>query len=400
MYKKMKKLHLCAAAMAALMCCSMPVMAAGTNYSSKIGGTKTTSFDKYLVMDDEAEVPNVSFTYTVSSGTANSYTVDGKKFEVLAGVDADKVAMPGVGTITKNEITYAPGDETTQDVNAYVKNYDNTKQKYALKTATLDFSACKFTEPGIYRYVLTEYGSNQGVVNDADLTRAIDVYVDDVSDAEGKKLSVTGYVLHSDEDGDPDVSADSERGKSQGFTNVYDTSDLTFRKEVSGNQASRDKYFEFTVKITDAVAGTRYHVALDNADVTSGRNAATIEANAEQDNVAELVVGDDGTVTQKFYLQHGQEITIQGLAAGTKYEVTENAEDYESTAAGVTDYDDAVKSAIANEDVKTSYLNTRNGMIPTGVVMAVSPFVILTLAGGAGAVAFARKKHKSDDSDE
>lgn len=103
MYKKMKKLHLCAAAMAALMCCSMPVMAAGTNYSAEIGGTKTTSFDKYLVMDDEAEVPNVSFTYTVSSGTANSYTVDGKKFEVLAGVDADKVAMPGVGTITNNK---------------------------------------------------------------------------------------------------------------------------------------------------------------------------------------------------------------------------------------------------------------------------------------------------------
>lgn len=85
------------------MCCSMPVMAAGTNYSAEIGGTKTTSFDKYLVMDDEAEVPNVSFTYTVSSGTANSYTVDGKKFEVLAGVDADKVAMPGVGTITNNK---------------------------------------------------------------------------------------------------------------------------------------------------------------------------------------------------------------------------------------------------------------------------------------------------------
>ena len=36
--------------------------AAGTNYGAVIEGTKTTTFDKYLVMDLDAHVPNVSFT--------------------------------------------------------------------------------------------------------------------------------------------------------------------------------------------------------------------------------------------------------------------------------------------------------------------------------------------------
>lgn len=178
---------------------------------------------------------------------------------------------------------------------------------------------------------------------------------------------------------------------------MYETSDLIIRKEVTGNQASRDKYFEFTVTISDAVAGTRYPVSLDHADVTSGSNAATITANTGKTNPTELVVGEDGTVTQKFYLQHGQEIRILGLANATTYDVTENAEDYKSTPAGVADYTDAVKGSVDGEDLKTSYLNTRNGVIPTGVVMAVAPFAAVTLFGGFGMVALMMKKRKDDE---
>ena len=38
--------------------------AAGTNYGATIEGEKTTTFDKYLVMDTQANVPNATFTYT------------------------------------------------------------------------------------------------------------------------------------------------------------------------------------------------------------------------------------------------------------------------------------------------------------------------------------------------
>lgn len=395
-------------ASALTMSMGMPALAA-ESYDTTIGGTKTTTFDKYLVMDAQAEVPNASFTYAVTAGTTKDYDVEGKKFEILAGVDADKVTMAGVDSTTAKTITYKQGDATLQDENALVKDYDKATEKYAKKTATLDFSACKFTEPGIYRYIVTESGTNQGVTNDADATRVVDVYVNDASENTEYKLTIAGYVLHSNADDAPDVSLGENNGstgsyvgtKSQGFTNSYDTSDLTIKKEVSGNQASRDKYFEFTVKITGAVPGTVYDVDLDGADATTKTNAATIKDNEGKTNPATLTVGADGTVTQKFYLAHGQRITIQGVAKGSKYEVTENAEDYKSTPADAISDEankgDAPSGTVASEDIHTGYLNTRNGVIPTGVIMTVAPFAAVTLLGGAGVVTMVMKKKKSSE---
>lgn len=403
-----------------------PVLAAaGTNYGTTIEGTKTTTFDKFLVMDKQANVPNATFTYAVTAGNAKAYDVAGKKFQVLAGVDADKITMAGVGGTAEaaaaaNTIVFRQGDgsdthDTTKD--AYVKDIAAGK-KYALKTATLDFSAVQFTEPGVYRYIITEDGTNQGITNDADLTRVLDVYVNDASaDVDGtftKKLTIAGYVLHSNVDDEPDVSAGENFGstgaytdkKSQGFTNSYDTSDLTLRKQVTGNQASRDKYFEFTLNIAAAQPNTKYDVVIDDADATSKANAATIDANAGQTNVTSITTDGAGKATQKFYLQHGQQITIQGLAKDTTYTVTENTEDYKSTAntkdTPVVDTKADTEAApvdgtIVSTDLTTGFLNTRDGVIPTGVIMAVAPFAVVTILGGAGVVTMVMKKNKKED---
>lgn len=401
-----------------------PVLAAaGTNYGATIEGTKTTTFDKFLVMDKQANVPNATFTYAVTAGNAKAYDVAGKKFQVLAGVDSDKITMAGVGAAdaAANSIVFKQGDgsdthDTTKD--EYVKNIDAAKQKYALKTATLDFSKVQFTEPGVYRYIITESGTNQGITNDADLTRVLDVYVNDASaDVDGaftKKLTIAGYLLHSNENDEPDVAAGENFGstgaytdkKSQGFTNSYDTSDLTLRKQVTGNQASRDKYFEFTLNIDKAQPNTKYDVVIDDADATSKANAATIDANAGQTNVTSITTDGAGKATQKFYLQHGQQITVQGLAKDTTYAVTENTEDYKSTAntaaAPVVDTKADTEAApvdgtIVSTDLTTGFLNTRDGVIPTGVIMAVAPFAVVTVLGGAGVVTMVMKRNNKED---
>ena len=401
-----------------------PVLAAaGTNYGATIEGTKTTTFDKFLVMDKQANVPNATFTYAVTAGNTKAYDVAGKKFQVLAGVDSDKITMAGVGAAdaAANSIVFKQGDgsdthDTTKD--EYVKNIDAAKQKYALKTATLDFSKVQFTEPGVYRYIITESGTNQGITNDADLTRVLDVYVNDASaDVDGaftKKLTIAGYVLHSNENDEPDVAAGENFGstgaytdkKSQGFTNSYDTSDLTLRKQVTGNQASRDKYFEFTLNIDKAQPNTKYDVVIDDADATSKANAATIDANAGQTNVTSITTDGAGKATQKFYLQHGQQITVQGLAKDTTYAVTENTEDYKSTAntaaAPVVDTKADTEAApvdgtIVSTDLTTGFLNTRDGVIPTGVIMAVAPFAVVTVLGGAGVVTMVMKRNNKED---
>jgi hypothetical protein len=291
-------------------------------------------------------------------------------------------------------------------------------KKYALKTAKLDFSKVQFTEPGVYRYIITEDGTNQAITNDADLTRVLDVYVNDAStETEGtltKKLTIAGYVLHSNVDDEPDVAAGEDFGstgaytetKSQGFTNNYDTSDLTLRKQVTGNQASRDKYFEFTLNIDKAQPNTKYDVVIDDADATSKTNAATISANAGQTNVTSITTDASGKATQKFYLQHGQQVTVQGIAKDTTYALTENTEDYKSTANTkdtpvVTTKADTeaapVDGTIVSTDLTTGYLNTRDGVIPTGVIMTVAPFAAVTLLGAVGMVTIKMRKKEDDE---
>lgn len=389
--------------------------AAGANYGAIIEGTKTTTFDKYLVMDSQANVPNATFTYAVTAGKAKAYDVDGKKFQVLAGVDADKITMAGVGAGAEaNEIVFKQGDgsdthDTTKD--SMVKGLEKGK-KYALKTATLNLSEVQFTEPGVYRYIITEDDTNQqAITNDAALTRVLDVYVEDATGEDGTmKLKIAGYVLHASEDeitsgDDFGTTGTDPTGKSQGFTNSYDTSDLTLRKQVTGNQASRDKYFEFTLNIDKAQPNTKYDVVIDDADATSKTNAATIGANAGQTNVTSITTDASGKATQKFYLQHGQQVTVQGIAKDTTYAVKENAEDYKSTAntkdTPVVDTKTGTEAApvdgtIVSTDLTTGYLNTRAGAIPTGVIMTVAPFAAVTLLGAAGMVTIKMRKKEDD----
>lgn len=376
---------------------AVPVCAADNSYPGVEGGS--TTFDKYLVMDQEANVPNASFTYTIEPGTAKTYNVEDKKFEVLAGV--------GTPTMTDEDanadgyqLVFKPTDTLNKTVQTgdLVKNFDATKQGYAKKTSTVDFSGVTFKEPGIYRYVITETGTNKAVTNDTNDKRYLDVYVTD----DKGSLKVSGYILHAT---DSEVGMGTSQGsdgkqndeKSQGFTNTYDTSNLTFKKEVSGNQASHDKYFEFTVTIDNAVPGTVYNVDIQGATPTSGSNTATIANNANQTNVTKLEADNAGKVTQKFYLQHGQYITIQGIAKESTYTVTENKEDYKSEAAAVEGFKDPTTGKVASADLNTSYLNTREGSIPTGVIMTVAPFAAVTLLGGFGIAKLSMKKRRDDE---
>ena len=380
---------------------TVPAYAAGQNYTGVKGAT--TTFDTYLVMSADANVPNASFTYKIAAGTAKNYDVNGKKFEVLSGVgtptisDADNNTDGSQVLFTTADTTYSSLQNGDQ-----VKNFDGTTQKYAKKEATIDFTNCTFTEPGIYRYILTESGTNQGISNDAQTNRYLDVYVTD-NGTGLSGLEVTGYVLHAN---DTEIGAGDTAGsdgvandsKSQGYTNVYATGNLTFKEKVSGNQASRDKYFAYTVEITGATAGTTYQVDLSKADAESGTNAATIQANRGQTNPTTLTVPAGQTsVTGTFYMQNDQEITIRGLAENTGYTVTAKEEDYKVTPAGVSGYTDATNGTIktttrAAGEVKTSYMHSREGVIPTGVVLKIFPFAAMMLAGAFGIFRFAGKR--------
>lgn len=425
------------------MSAAVPAMAA-TVYTPVAGSS--TTFDKFLIIGAGDTVPNAQFAFTIAPGAAVSAdTADNTVFQVL----------PGVGTPTATPVTFAPADtESAIAANQAATNGDidvqraasargngltaatgvelegSKGEKYVVKTSTIDFSGCSFNEPGIYRYIVTETANvdheHAGIMHDNDVDRVLDVYVTD--DGSGV-LSVAGYVMHTDinDTATPAISTDMGTAdvaaagaaladKTDGFTNEFKSKDLVFKKEVEGNQASRDKYFEFTAQVANVADTDVFVVSLandndanttdGNADATSGTTAATIAANQGKTNPTS-VTGAQLKAGVKFYLQHGQSIAIRGLAPNAKYTITENKEDYKQTGAAVTGYTDATTSGdntiadIANADgsadtthkaAMTSYKNTRNGLVPTGVIMTVAPYAAVVLLGGAGATIMMRKK--------
>ena len=441
-------LSLAAAALAVSPVCR----AAAVTYSTtKADGVNSTVLNKYLVMDAAANVPNAEFTFTVAPGAAVAADTANGKLAVLAGV--------GSPALTNGTLTFSSGDTATAeadkgtDTPVFRTAEDTADEKYVKKQLTLDFSSVAFTEPGVYRYIITEGGTNQGITNGysgGELTRTLDVYVYDAgtTDTEGKpQLMISGYVMYEgtvtaapnadkaadkEETDKPNGAEVTGAAKNNSITNLYDSCDLTFSKTVTGNQGSKDKYFAFTVKIENAVAGSVFDVSYSDADaeIAANPNAATTCISAAVSQPAKLYMTADGIsaasetnagVTEKtftFYLQHGQSIEILGLAKGTKYTVTEAPEDYTPSAVITGDTktgdassegtaialaDNAMTDDYIQDDTVIDFTNNRQGVIPTGILSTLAGSLCLAavgIAGIAGGAYYVKKKKSEDDGKE
>lgn len=364
-----------------------PVMAASTTYAP-VNGTYTT-FETTIYMRDTASVPNVTFHYDVAAGAAQAAS-DGN-LAVLAGNDG--ITSDGLPTIA--DIVFTAGEAKAAD-GLYIK-----------KQGTVDFSGVTYKEPGVYRYVVTESGEAQGVTHEdnsdphkaEDRVKALDVYVTDASDG---KLVVSSYVMHDDENATQKLKGDN---KDTNFEHLLTTSDVTLSKKVTGNQGSRDEYFKFTVNIKGADNGTKFIVDLSNADVTTKANGVNTETHV---NPALLTAGEDGTLTQDFWIQNGQSIKIQGLGGSTGYTVTEAENAYKTNVAVTGDTTNAAENDIAavagkavtdkavSKDTTVAYTNNKKGTVPTGIVMPIAGATSIMLIGGAGVGYFILKNKKRE----
>lgn len=322
----------------------------------------TTTFNTYLVMNANANVPNVTFSFSIAPGTA--VAASGDNPAIYAGIGTPIV---GSATFTANDKDTTPGTPTDSSL---------SNRKYATKEVTVDFSGISFNAPGIYRYVVTESeNTDSGITNDSLNTRTLDVYVEYAENSD-RELIVGGYVLHTGIQATP-----TQEQKSSGFTNTYTTYDLTLTKNVTGNQGDRDKYFEFTINITNAKPETVYTVDLPGSE-NDNRNTDTI------------VVGEKGTATVNYYLKDNQSIVIQGLTATTKYQITEtdySGDGYTTTykldggAAATGNTFDAESMGSGNHTV--TFTNNKEGTVPTGIILESAPYLILGVVVIAGAVA-------------
>ena len=407
-------------------------------YGNASAENTTFSFNKYLVVDKNANVPNVDFTFTIAPDEdADTVHLTNNKVELYQGISG-ATFTDGTASFTTNSTTTAGGTaavftgNTNAETNITITS--DTSKKYATDGLTVSFADVVFPESGIYRYKVTEADPTGAFTAETETDRTLDVYVEDVDGT----LGIMGYVLYDKVITDvptnyttaeeatagigyntAEVKGDNATGKkSSGFVNAYATHNLTFGKEVTGNQGSKDKYFEYTVTISGATPNDKYEVCVNqnidgiigNADIeVIANNATTVDG----ENVTSLTVGADGTITQKFYLHDGQYITICGLGEGVKYEITENAEDYtskEGIAQNVSSLNwdgeegfDALSDAVTNNtgittDVYTGFTNDRSGTIPTGILLSVAaPATVGIVAVGGIAYLLLKNKRREDE---
>lgn len=327
----------------------------------------TLTFDKYLVLDETANVPNAEFGFTVSAGQAADAASTTPK--VNAGIDANLVEV--------SKAKFAPDMETSDTAPEGSGLSLAEGEVYAAAEVTVDFSKVQFTEPGLYRYEIRESATDvPGVTADSSVYY-IDIAV--VTDDNGKLTIMEGGV-----------GMNNGTQKVTSFTNKFGSTSLTLGKTVTGNQGDRNKEFEFTVEIENAPIGSVYNVTLPE-----GGNAS---------NKAELTVGNDGTVTATYYLKHNQSIVINGLTKGVTYTITEEIEDGEGYETSNT-----VDSAEMEEDKTTgaqtmgevsqvvNFTNHREGTVPTGVLLDVAPYAALVMiAGAAFAALMISKKRRAE----
>lgn len=266
----------------------------------------------------------------------------------------------------------------------------------------------------------------------------------------------------------PTNGAEASTPKNNKYVNTMDSADLKVKKTVSGNQGSHDEYFEFTITVNNAGAGTVMTLDMSGAELATHENTATSftkatmdAANQKDDNSKwtykgteyesesaahaaaiqdidsvsaapkfvfngveydteeaaenaakaaciapkagqQIIADENGDVTFKVYLHHGQEAVLKGLPVGATYTVAETAAaGYETKYNVKVGAEDAVEmEAVADEeigaeDVEVDTINRRNGILPTGVIMSIgAPLAIGALATG---LFLARRKKDEDE---
>lgn len=330
----------------------------------------TINLTKYLVVDKDAPVPAVSFSFSLAPETVADNTNTGNGLPVYTG--------PAVtdGTAT---VTFANGDTTT-DGAADDGIADDVNKKYATGTATLSLAGAAFTKPGAYRYGVTETTTGGSGLTVDSSKFIVDVYVGYATPEGGSEsadLSILQVIIKKDGSGDKSEIA---------FKNIFASRSLTVTKTVAGNMGDRTKEFSFTLNLTA------------NDKLTSGTTVTAVKTaqNGTTSNVT-VTVGSDCTFT----LKHGETLAVPGLPEGTSYTVTETKDDdYTTTVAstGGTGSFDADNNKVSNTMGSTgnteAFTNTASKTVDTGIILDIAPYIIIFIIAIVGAILFFGRKRK------
>lgn len=343
MKRRMNK-RMATAALAGAMVLSM-------NGMSAFAAVTEFNLTKEVTTDGNTHAPNTAFSFTIEEGDASTF----EGAVVSAGV------KDGLTLDTANNFSFAPGDEVSASYT---------------KTGKIKVDATKFTEPGVYHYLVTETkGTYNGVTYDV-TPRHVYVYV--VNGTDGYEVEAVKVVKDGEKDKADDLKIVNIYGDSTPDDDIHD---FIIKKTVTGNQGNKNKEFSFTVTIDG-----------DDTDKAGKEKYKAVKTPKTGDPVMHITDEEAATFT----LMDGETLHIYGLSENDEYTVTEA--DYSTEGYTTSVKDENAKGKLTSDDVVVEFINDKNVGPATGVAMTFAPYVLLVVAaGGLGAVVLGKKKREDDE---
>ena len=425
---------------------------------------KVVSIQKEITVfnPDEALIygPAITYTYTVTPGTAVSVTDAASDHS--SGTAAETTTLPGITTGMKvnggTAGTAASAAGTLEWTNADILDAADAGTANC-KAFTLDFTDVVFTQPGVYRYLITESAdayTTSGVTETTGThTRCLDVYVMrsdeyDAAEITSDDWRIYGYVcVIENEDITPDGDTTTAGAvKTNGFVTAtndgtavkadeYHTYNLTVGKTLTGDATMNSHKFPFDVAWTaDSATGTfQFAVEESDAAVTKTAQAAatsvggtavaantlykvgSADAVGTADKDGSPSIANDGTV-KYIGIPTGTKVTVTETnnVTGTTYATT--AKDGDADVAftgGTATLSNGNKTATMSENATVAYAqaaapaadtnaaiqftNTLSLISPTGYVVRFAPYALM-LIGGIALLIVAKKHRKHTEEDE
>lgn len=344
----------------------------GFSVSSNTGGIKTegtTASGSIPHTKDEDTPHTVDFT--------NHY--DGK---TRVSIDIQKTML---GRNLKNGETYTffvlgADEDTKPAVEQGIIELPNAITLTGTGSATWVIRSAEITfypnEPATYTFAINEDNSNpyDGVLYDQHTAY---VTVEVFKNTTTKKWEAK--VIEYDNSGALN-DADKNLNNAAAFTNTG-AYDLTIEKTVDGSMGDREKPFDFTITVSEALDGV-YNCTL------SGQGGQPQETTITLDN---------GEAT--FTLSHGQSFTIKGLPVGTEYTITESGavsdgyqvtakiEDSDNNGTMTRSSDETQFTGTLDQETTVIFTNKKGEAVPTGIRLDALPWLLALLCGLAGCTA-------------
>jgi len=294
---------------------------------------------------------------------------------------------------------FVEGKPTITESITYTTEMDfNNSTKSQSSDLELTWGNVAFKEPGVYRWQITKtVRTDAPDASNEDNIAYLYVKVIDNSTATESKLALAGVTV-SLSSTLTNIKSDNESMDDQYPASMVN---LQISKTVTGDQGSRNQYFEFKVKL-ESPAGAE-PMTYDISGVSNPVPATAYHSQMiNPETVTVYPIGDTKNEPISLWLKHGQIATIENMLFGTTYTIIENPGDYTIDAV-VVDNDSGSDHTIS-EDKKTvngvlesdesvAYTNKKNATVPTGIDLQTSaPIFGLLMAVAMMFMVFAGKR--------